>query len=372
MRVVLWSESFWPNIGGVEVFNARLLLAMRGRGHECIVVTRHDSPDLPSEDQHEGVPVYRFPLWSALMSRDIDQLVTVRRQVADLKRAFAPDLIHIHGFGPTCSLFHLETTKAYPTSLLVTLANDERPEFAVKRELMVRLLRSANWVNGVSTETLRQARQMVPEITPRSSVIYYGLDVPPLLPTPLLFAAPRLLCLGRLVPQKGLDLALSALASLIDRFPGAQMVIAGDGPEQSKLKQQITELGLTGRVERVGWVAPDQVPALINTATMVVMPSRWEGLPLVALQASVMARPIVATRVGGLPEVVVHQKTGLVVEPEDCAGLAEAVAFLLEHPEVAVQMGQAGRRRVQEVFGWQRCIDDYDALYKKLSSTVTQ
>lgn len=370
MRVLLWSESFWPNIGGVEVFNMRLVLAMRERGHECIVVTRHDSPDLPQEDRYEGVPVHRFPLWSALMSRDIDQLTMVRRQVADLKRAFAPDLIHIHGFGPTCSLFHLETTKAYPTTLLVTLANDERPAFAIKRELMARLLRSANWVNGVSTETLMQARQMVPEIIPRSSVIYYGMDVPSLLPAPLPFEAPRLLCLGRLAPQKGFDLALTAFTSLIARFPGAQMVIAGDGPEQTKLKQQIAELGLTERVERVGWVAPDEVPALINTATMVVMPSRWEGLPLVALQASVMARPIVATRVGGLPEVVVHQETGLVVEPEDCVGLAEVVAFLLEHPQVAVQMGQAGRRRVQEVFGWQRCIDAYDALYKKLLNTV--
>jgi len=82
-------------------------------------------------------------------------------------------------------------------------------------------------------------------------------------------------------------------------------------------------------------------------------------------------RPVVAIRVGGLPEVVMHQETGLVVEPEDCVGLAEAVAFLLEHPEVAVQMGQAGRRRVQEVFRWQWCIDTYDALYKKLINTVT-
>src|SRR5262249_12005466 len=119
MHVLLWSESFWPNIGGVEVFNMRLLLAMRERGHECIVVTRQDSADLPGEDRYEGIPVYRFPLWSALMSRDIGQLTLVRRQIADLKRAFAPGLIHIHGFGPTCSFFHLETVKAYPTSLLV-------------------------------------------------------------------------------------------------------------------------------------------------------------------------------------------------------------------------------------------------------------
>jgi glycosyltransferase involved in cell wall biosynthesis len=84
-----------------------------------------------------------------------------------------------------------------------------------------------------------------------------------------------------------------------------------------------------------------------------------------------MARPVVATRVGGLPEVVVHQETGLLVEPEDYVGLAEAVACLLEHPEAAVQMGQTGRRRVQKMFGWQRCVDAYEALYKKLGDRVT-
>ena len=79
-----------------------------------------------------------------------------------------------------------------------------------------------------------------------------------------------------------------------------------------------------------------------------------------------MARPIVGTQVGGLPEVVVPQEAGLLVEPEDSAGLAEAIAFLLEHPRTAVEMGQAGRRRVQEVFNWQRCVDRYDELYKQL------
>ena len=108
------------------------------------------------------------------------------------------------------------------------------------------------------------------------------------------------------------------------------------------------------------------VPALINTATMVVMPSRREGLPLVALEAALMARPIVATRVGGLPEVVVHQQTGLLVEPENSDALAEAITFLLDHHETATQLGQAARQRAQEVFGWERCVDAYDALYRKL------
>jgi glycosyltransferase involved in cell wall biosynthesis len=161
-------------------------------------------------------------------------------------------------------------------------------------------------------------------------------------------------------------LALAAFASIIDRFPEVRMSIAGDGPERTQLERQIAEWHLEGKVELLGWVAPDNVPALLNTATMVLMPSRWEGLPSVALQTAMMARPVVATSVGGLSEVVVHQHTGLLVPSEDHAELASAIAFLLEHPTIAVQMGRNARKRVQEVFGWQRCVDAYDALYRQL------
>ena len=101
------------------------------------------------------------------------------------------------------------------------------------------------------------------------------------------------------------------------------------------------------------------------------MPSQNEGLPLVALEAALMARPVVATHVGGLPEVVVHQETGLLVENGDTGGLTEAVAHLLDHPETAIQMGQVARRRAQEFFSFERCVDAYDALYRKLYNRAT-
>jgi glycogen(starch) synthase len=363
MRVLFWSELFWPYIGGAELFGANLLLALRERGYDVIVVTRQDSPAHPSEDQYKGIPVYRFPFWTAFASRSIDQLMVARQGLAKLKRAFAPDLVHIHGFGPSV-LFHLETTHVHPTPLLVTLIEERHDKEG--RELLDQMLRSADWVTGKSAAVLTQAHQFAPEIMNRSSVIHNGLDVPALLPLPPPVDAPRLLCLGRLAIQKGFDLAIMALASITDRFPDARLIIAGDGPERPALERQVAELGLWDAVDFMGWVSPDKVLALINTSTMVIMPSRWEGLPSVVLQAAMMARPVVATRVSGLSEVVVHQHTGLLVEPEDGSGLAEAIALLLDQPERAMRMGQAARHRVQELFSWEQCVGAYDALWRRL------
>jgi len=134
------------------------------------------------------------------------------------------------------------------------------------------------------------------------------------------------------------------------------------------LERQIDELGLTDIVDFIGWVAPREVPALLNTATVVLMPSRQESFGLVALEAALMARPVIATRVGGLPEVVVHEQTGLLVEQENSGALAEAIAYLLAHPHTAIHMGQAARLRAQQVFSWERHVTAYDVLYQQLAA----
>jgi glycogen(starch) synthase len=366
MRVLFWTETFWPYIGGAEFFAAKLLPALRRRGYEFAVVTRHDDLLLPSESDFEGMPLYRFPFYQALADRKLDQVLEIRQQVIGLKRTFQPDLIHINCLGPSI-LFHLQTTRSHCAPYLVTLHGERYPPARGHGTLLARTLRAADGVTAPSEATAEYARCLAASPLPHLSVIHNGVEVPRRLPQPLPFTTPRLLCLGRLVAEKGFDLALEAFALVRERFPHAHMVIAGDGPELLALQQQAAELHVSTSVEFAGWVAPEAVPEWINGATLVVMPSRREGLPLVALEAAMMARPVVATRVGGLAEVVLHQQTGLLVDSGDTAALADAIAFLLDHPDRAAKMGRAARHRAEEVFGFKRHVDAYDALYRKLT-----
>ncbi len=365
MRVLLWSEWFWPHIRGIEVLATNLMLALQERGYEVIVVASQDYDSLPSEMRYKDIPIYRFPFWAALWSSNMDQFIEVRQRVAELKRTFKPDIVHLNFTGPGV-FFHFHTAAAHPAPLLVTVCG-ALPRLSIGDDtLQGRILRSADWVTGISGAVLNDVRHLVPEITPRSSLIYIARAVPALSPAPLPRDKPQVLCLGHLAPEKGFDLALTAFASLVERFPQARLVIAGDGPARTELEQQATDLGIAEAVNFVGWVSPEKVPALLNSATAVVVPSRQEGFGLVALEAAHMARPVVATRVGGLPEVVVHEQTGLLVEKEDSKALAEAIAFLLDHPETARRIGEAARCRAREVFSWERCVDAYDDLYRNL------
>ncbi len=364
-RVLFWSERFWPTIGGVGISASKLLPALKARGYEFVVVTLRDYFDLPEEDHFKGISVYRFPFWSSLAKGNVSQIMELRRRIAQLKQTFLPDLVHI-GFLGSSVVFHLHTIDAYPSPLLVSMDSTFPGQELGRDSLVGRTLRTADWVTCVSAARLAEARKLVPEIIDRSSIIYNGREVPSCHPKPLSFETPRLLCLGRLDRIKGFDVALTAFVSVVGRFPKARLVIAGDGPERSELQRQAAQLGLQACVDFVGWVRPDEVPALMNSATIVVIPSRNEGLPNVAKEAAFMVRPIVATDVGGLPEAVVHEETGLLVGKEDSRALATTINLLLEHPEVATAMGRAGRLRAQQLFSLEPYIDAYDALYRRL------
>ena len=369
MRVLFWSELFWPYVGGPELLAAKLLLALAARGYGVTVVTSHYYLDLPDEADYCGIPIHRFPFRTALTGAGMKEWPNIRQNLARLKRICAPQLVHINGLGAS-TIFNGPSGQTPEPPSLITLhtlhGQLENGRAGRTDTLFERALASADWIACVSQAVLRDARRLVPEILSRSSVVYNGLAGPNIVVEPLPFTPPRLLCLGRLIPAKGFDVALKAFSKLIRRFPHARMVIAGDGPMEQTLRQQAFDLGVEERIEFTGWIAPNKVPDLINSATMLLMPSRREGLPLVAIEAAQMARPVIATRVGGLPEIVLHDQTGLVIQPEDSNGLAGAIGNLLDNPEAAVSMGQAARQRVERDFAWNEHVDAYDSLYRRL------
>jgi glycosyltransferase involved in cell wall biosynthesis len=160
--------------------------------------------------------------------------------------------------------------------------------------------------------------------------------------------SPQLVVAGRLTRQKGIDLALAALARLAPRFPAARLAVAGEGPESAALARRARELGVAGRVAWLGYRA--DVAGLLSLADLVLLPSRREGLPYAALEAMALARPLLAAAVGGVGEVVRDGVDGRLVSPGDPEALAAAALELLAAPEAASTLGERGRERVARDF----------------------
>jgi len=368
MRLLYWTSAYWPSIGGMEVISTKLVTALRARGYEVCVATSHGQYDLPDVEERDGVAIHRFPFLQALENNDPLLVLQTQRRLAALKRDFKPDVVHVN-LSDAIVLFHLRTATAYPSKIVITLHVPVPERICGPETVFGKALRGADWVTTVCQNQLELLRRHIPEIAPRSSVILNGADVPELHPKPVPTEPPRLLCVGRMVAEKGFDVAIAAFASISRDWPTARLVLAGDGPVRAALEQQAHDLGVAGRVDFLGWIAPGAMAAIMNDATIVIMPSRWqEPFGLVAMEAAQMARPVVATRVGGLPEVVVHGETGVLVEGDNSAALAGAVTSLLENPRLAAQMGRAARERALEVFSGERCVAMYDQLYQQLTT----
>ena len=157
------------------------------------------------------------------------------------------------------------------------------------------------------------------------------------------------LAMGRLHPQKDYATLLAAFARLVDEHPPARLRIAGEGRLAGELTALVDELGLAGRARLVG--LRDDVPRLLGAADALVLASAWEGLPNVVMEAMAAGLPCVATRVGGVPELVEDGRTGTLVPPGDPGALARAMAGIMALPPAEREaMGERGRATVADRF----------------------
>jgi sugar transferase (PEP-CTERM/EpsH1 system associated) len=278
--------------------------------------------------------------------------------LARLFRRIKPDVVHTHD---QRALFYATLAARLAGVPRVVHTRHGRDIHATPRQLaMVRFVsRLVNDFVCVSSDVA--ALSLAQGIAPgRLQTIVNGIDG-----ERFPFSGPRtggpLVAVVRLSPEKDVANLVRAVAIAGGEDPDLRVEVAGDGPCRSELRQLVGELGLEERVSFLGEVR--DVPGLLARAAIFVLPSRSEGISLTLLEAMACGLPVVATRVGGTPEVVRDGQDGLLVPPSNPAALAAAILRLRRDPEGARRMGEAGRRRVELDFGARRMVADYLALY---------
>jgi glycosyltransferase involved in cell wall biosynthesis len=169
---------------------------------------------------------------------------------------------------------------------------------------------------------------------------------------------------GRLVPEKGVDLGLDAFAAVAPQHPAACLVIIGDGPQRSTLEKRARESGVPGRIRWLGW-RPD-VDRLLPGLDLLMMPSRSEGFGLILVEAMGHGVPVLATASGSIPEIVTDRRQGVLVAPDQAGALGTALAGLLKDAAARAVYGAQARARAHDQFEAGRMIAETAALYRRL------
>jgi glycosyltransferase involved in cell wall biosynthesis len=344
-------------ISGAENHLLLLLPALRGRGFDVRCVMLHeDEPGAHEFAARLGaaeIPVERVRLAAAADPRAFSRLARIMRRER-------PAILHTHLVH--ADFLGLTAGRLARLPVLVSTKHGFNPfrdgrAFAAADRAVSGL---ADVHIAISAGLARYLAESEGFDAAGFEVVHYGIE-PGLTPAPPP-GAPQLAVVGRLIPIKGHDVLLRALARIRDEIPGIALELAGEGPLEAELRASVERLGLDGVVSFLGRVAP--ASPVYERAEIVVVPSFGEGFGMVALEAMERGRAVIASAVGGLPEIVEDGRTGLLVSAGDADALGGAIRGLAGDPARAAEMGAAGRARALEHFSQERCTDRIEAIYR--------
>lgn len=367
----------YASVGGSGVVAAELARCLADRGHHTHVISSDTPFRLRQSDA--GVRFHRVETPGYPLFREPQYLLALANRLVQVARAHRLDIIHAHYAIPHAAAAYLARqilasgcggAPVVPRTITTLHGTDVTilGSDASYRETVAFCIDQSDAVTAVS-ESLRANTQRAMPITREISVIpnFIDLDTYRRKPDDALRArwcspGERLVMhLSNLRPVKQVDAVVRVFAQIRARIP-ARLLIVGEGPELGRAQQLIDELSIGGDVELIG--EAQDVVGLLSIADLFLLPSLQESFGLSALEAMACGVPVVASNVGGLPEVVVDGVTGFLHQPDAVSQMAESGIRILSDPELHARMAQEAVRLARERFNADRIVPQYEALYE--------
>jgi len=370
----MFSASFPPEVGGIQAHLANLAPALVAQGHRVKIVTVRREKSQPVRDEYAGLDVLRVPQLKLPKLQTTQYLALSTALLIAQRMRGQADVVHYHTYWPDAFTAFV-VNKFVPT---VYTAHESRFLIMAEQDKFQRRLRLAlrpfQTVIAPSTELLTVARQFGVRAD-KSVFIPNAVDSNKFSPdvnrgtVRTRYRIPNdrimILCPRRLVPKNGVKFLIESLTFLRPQLNQLSVLIVGDGPERENLEERVVELGLQDSVIFAGSQSNDDLPAFYADADFVAIPSLMEATSIAGLEAMACARAVVATEVGGLPEIIDDGVTGLLVPPRDPEALSAAIMRLIENSELRRHLGQAARARVEREFTWEHVARETARAYEQ-------
>ena len=381
-RICLVTHFFPPHIGGIEKVSYEQSKRLTEAGYEIDVLTSKTK----GQNKHpaKGIRVFAYPSLKIAEIFGIPYpILTVKAYKKFAKIIKKCDLVHAHGHVYMSSYLAGKLAKKYKKPFIVTQHNtfiDYKSWLNTLEHLNdvtigKSVLKRADRIFTVSKETMKYVLRLGADKA-KTSVMYNGVD------TNCFYSVQKeksrkklglpknrkiIFSARRLVYKNGLDTLIESAHLVAQDNPDILFVVAGNGPSRKLIENRIKELGIEDNIKLTGFVPDEQLPVYYNAADYFVLPSgSGEGLPLVLLEAMACGLPVIATTVGGTPEIIEHMKNGVLVPPRNPEAIAEALSKLLAQENLGKKIGEEAKKKIQNRFSWEENVRQLKEAYSQL------
>lgn len=338
----------------------------------------------PLFDLFEGIPVYhpRYICAPGKWFHGISCYTLyqgINKFVSSMMKKFQPHILHTHTATPD-GYTGLILRRKYNISLVCSFRGSDiniYPKYdRLISHLTKKVISEADQIITVSN-ALKRVTETIAKPKKEIRVIYNGCDFKKFIFKSTSKSMVRkklgissgskvLIFIGNLTKTKGIYELTEAFVRLSNQNSNLHLIIIGDGPGRLLLKKRLFQVGLQKKMHLMGKRPHSEIPHLLNASNIFVLPTHYEGLPNVVLEAMACSKSVVATRVGGIPEIVKNGKTGFLAKPKDVDSLVEAIDFLLSHPGEAKKIGERARKLVLENYTWEKSAEKTIKVYREV------
>jgi len=366
LSILMLTPSFLPLMGGMEVKIYEVSKGLVKRGHQVALLTIQRESKTPKYESIHGIDVYRFKLTGLfVLPRFLHLMIT--RKVS---------LIHIHFMWRTGLLCALVGRLLGKPTVLGLAGSDVYHPLIHPKFLSPFYLKVVKTIINLLTTTSEdlKKRALKKGFPPRIVAIPQGVDLERFdsnikgEETRRQLGVSKesiVLSVAQLIPRKGLIYLIRAVPEVLKSVPNVKFIIAGEGPERPKLEEEIKQLGVGNAVRLVGGAPYDMVPKFYAATDVFVLPTLYDAMPHAVYEAMAMEKPVVATRVGGIPEVIENGSDGLLVDSMKPDEIAKAIITLLKNRELATRLGKNALKKIKEGYTWEKIVQQYEQAYKE-------
>jgi glycosyltransferase involved in cell wall biosynthesis len=397
LNVCFVTPEYFPISGGTGAYVYYLSHSLQKLGHNVHVVARHTED---TEDTVEGIKVHYIKGTGNALTRYWSFARSASKKMEELDKQIGLDIIHANL--PLVPSFAIpqDSAKALVCAVhstwkgeAIVTKRDNPKELNPNEKMMLRfnrvLRRYETQLMNRSDALIAVSKYTVDELTDlygikeeKIHVIYNGVDINKFKPRPDRTELRRefgleqekkiVLFVGRLYHRKGLETLLRSIPPVLQQFSDVTFAISGTGfkKKEESLRDLAKELDIEDTVKFLGYVPDEKLPHLYAASDIFVLPAIYENFPFAILEAQATALPVISTKVGGIPEFLVDNENGFLIDPGDQEQLTQRVLALLQNPELAKEMGNRGRSLIEKKFAWRLITSQVIDLYHKLLGTA--